>query len=48
VGRLGSVAVSPRHGPIGLALLRREAEPGATVRVGDGPETGEVVELPFA
>ena len=31
VGRVGSVAVSPRSGPIALALVRREAEPGATV-----------------
>ena len=48
VGRLGTVALSPSHGPIALALLRREAEPGATVAVGDsGAVTGEVVELPF-
>ncbi len=31
VGRIGTVAESPRLGPIALALLRREAEPGATV-----------------
>ena len=48
VGRLTSVAVSPVHGPIGLALLRRQAEPGATVAAGDGDVTAEVVELPFA
>jgi folate-binding protein YgfZ len=47
VGRLASVAVSPAHGPIALALLRREAEPGATVAVGDGGAPAEVVELPF-
>jgi folate-binding protein YgfZ len=48
VGRLGSVAVSPRHGPIALALVRREAQPGARLAVGDGEVTAEVVELPFA
>src|SRR5437764_14183623 len=31
VGRLTSVAVSPRFGDIGLALVRREAEPGAVL-----------------
>jgi folate-binding protein YgfZ len=45
-GRLGSTCVSPRLGPIALALVRREAEPGATVEVGG--VTAEVVELPFA
>ncbi len=34
VGRLGSVVVSPSHGPIALALVRREANPGDTVRRG--------------
>ena len=48
VGRLGSVVVSPRLGPIGLALVRREAEVGATIAVGDGGVTAQVVELPFA
>ena len=49
VGTVGSVSVSPRFGPIGLALVRREAPPGSTVVVGDsaGP-AAEVVELPFA
>jgi tRNA-modifying protein YgfZ len=46
VGRLGSVAKSPRFGPIALAVIRREAEPGSTVSVGDGAEA-QVVELPF-
>jgi len=45
VGRLGSVAVSPAHGPIGLALVRREVAPGAEVAVGEA--TATVVELPF-
>jgi folate-binding protein YgfZ len=46
VGRLGTVVVSPSHGPIALALVRREAAPGDVVAVGDGV-TGEVVALPF-
>jgi folate-binding protein YgfZ len=45
VGRVGSISVSPRLGPIALALIRREAEPGTTVDVG-GAEA-EVVALPF-
>jgi tRNA-modifying protein YgfZ len=47
VGRLTSVAVSPAHGPIGLALVRRQAEPGSTLAAGDGDVTATVVELPF-
>jgi folate-binding protein YgfZ len=47
VGALGSFAQSPRHGPIGLALLRREAAPGDVLSVGDGPQSATVVELPF-
>ena len=35
------------HGPIALALVRREAEPGDVVAVGDGDVQGEVVALPF-
>jgi folate-binding protein YgfZ len=46
VGRLGSVVESPSLGWIALAIVRREAEPGATVRAGDRAAT--VVELPFA
>jgi folate-binding protein YgfZ len=46
VGRVGSAAASPRFGPIALAILRREAEPGITVAVGDA--TAEVVALPFS
>ncbi len=49
VGHLGSVACSPRFGDIALALVRREAEPGASVRVGGGEGAeGRIVELPFA
>src|ERR687895_2694093 len=46
VGRISSVCVSPRFGPIALALVRREAAPGDTVRA--GAAEAEVVELPFA
>jgi len=47
VGTLGSAAVSPALGPVGLAILRREAEPGASVAVGEDGVTAEVVALPF-
>jgi folate-binding protein YgfZ len=47
VGKVGSAAVSPALGPVGLAILRREAEPGATVAVGEDGVTAEVVALPF-
>ena len=47
VGRLGSAAISPALGPVGLAILRREAEPGATVAVGEDGVTAEVTALPF-
>jgi len=47
VGRITSVAVSPTRGPIALALVRRQAEPGSTVAAGDGEVSAEVVELPF-
>ena len=45
VGQVGSTCVSPRLGPIALALVRREAAPGDAVTV-DGAD-GEVVDLPF-
>jgi tRNA-modifying protein YgfZ len=48
VGRLGSVVESPRHGPIALAIVRREAGPGDSLAVGDGDVQAEVVDLPFA
>ena len=47
VGLLGSAVLSPALGPVGLAILRREAAPGDRVIIGDG-EGAEVVELPFA
>jgi tRNA-modifying protein YgfZ len=45
VGAVGTSVLSPARGPIALAILRREAEPGAAVIVGE--TAGEVVELPF-
>jgi folate-binding protein YgfZ len=49
VGRLGSVVTSPRLGNIALAIVRREAQPGDVVAVGEsGAVSAEVVELPFA
>lgn len=47
VGTLGSTTVSPRFGPIALALVRREAEPGALLSVGGHGVSAEVTELPF-
>jgi folate-binding protein YgfZ len=47
VGVLTSVAESPRLGWIGLAIVRREAPPGASVEVGESGLRAEVVELPF-
>ena len=47
VGAVGSACVSPAHGPIALALIRREAGPGSVVEVGDARIPAEVVELPF-
>jgi folate-binding protein YgfZ len=46
LGRVGSAALSPALGPIALAIVRREAQPGTRVAVGDGV-TAEVVDLPF-
>jgi folate-binding protein YgfZ len=45
VGTVGSVVDSPVHGPIALALVRREAQPGSSLIA--GPARAEVVELPF-
>jgi folate-binding protein YgfZ len=47
VGVVGSVAASPVHGPIALALVRREASPGDELAVGDSGAIARVVELPF-
>jgi folate-binding protein YgfZ len=48
VGVVGSATVSPVHGPIALAVVRREASPGDTLDVGDAGATAELVELPFS
>jgi tRNA-modifying protein YgfZ len=47
VGTLGGSVVSPALGPIGLAIVRREAEPGTELAVGEDGVTAEVVALPF-
>jgi folate-binding protein YgfZ len=48
VGSVGSAVVSPRLGPLALALVRREAEPGSGVSVGEHGASAVVLELPFA
>lgn len=47
IGHLGSSVASPVHGPIGLALVRREAELGDTVAIDGGGASAVVSELPF-
>ncbi len=47
VGRVGGSAVSPVRGPVALAILRREAEPGAELAAGEDGVTARVVDLPF-
>lgn len=49
LGSVGTAVLSPATGSIGIAILRKEAEPGVTVEVGDAdsPSSAEVVELPF-
>jgi folate-binding protein YgfZ len=44
VGTIGTAVLSPASGPLALAILRREAEPGAEVIVGDGVPA-KVVEI---
>jgi folate-binding protein YgfZ len=46
-GRVTSVAVSPRFGPIALAFVRREVPVGATMKAGEAG-SADVIELPFA
>jgi glycine cleavage system aminomethyltransferase T len=48
-GTMKSSVVSPRLGPIGLAMLRREVETGAevTARWEGGEGAARVRELPF-
>jgi len=47
VGTVGSACVSAARGPIALAIVRREAEPGAELAVGEDGVTARVVDLPF-
>jgi tRNA-modifying protein YgfZ len=47
VGTIGTSCISPAHGAIALAIVRREATVGERLTVGGGPTTAEVVELPF-
>jgi folate-binding protein YgfZ len=47
VGRIGTAVLSPARGPIALAVIRREAEPGARVEVGEPGVAAEVVDVPF-
>jgi folate-binding protein YgfZ len=48
VGVVGSSAESPALGPVALAIVRREAEPGARVQVGSSSIEATVSELPFS
>ena len=48
VGRIGTAVVSPVHGPIALAILRREVGPGDRVKVGANGADAEVADLPFS
>jgi len=47
VGRVGSACLSPARGPIALAIVRREAEPGTELAVGEDGVTARVIDLPF-
>ena len=47
VGTIGTACLSPALGPIALAIVRREAQNGDRLAVGDGRATAEVAELPF-
>ena len=47
VGTVGTVCLSPAHGSIALAIVRREASDGDRLAVGDREVTAEVVALPF-
>ncbi len=46
MGTVGSSFLSPAHGPIALAIVRREADEGAELSL-EGGATAEVVALPF-
>jgi folate-binding protein YgfZ len=47
LGTIGTAVLSPSLGPVALAIVRREGEPGTTVEVGEG-NSAEIVELPLA
>ena len=47
VGRVGTFALSPDLGRIGLAVVRREASPGDRLDVAGRTASAEVIELPF-
>ena len=47
VGTVGTACLSPAFGQIALAIVRREAAPGAVLDVGEDGVSAEVVELPF-
>jgi folate-binding protein YgfZ len=47
VGEIGTACISPAHGPIALAVVRREAEPGDTVEVAQNGVTATLADLPF-
>ena len=50
VGDVRSTVISPRLGPIAMAMIRREVEPGSHVMIEtpDGVLRAEVLALPFA
>jgi folate-binding protein YgfZ len=47
VGRVGSTGNSPTHGPIALAIVRKEAVPGGELTVSGSSAHATVIELPF-
>ncbi|MGK2932379.1 MAG: CAF17-like 4Fe-4S cluster assembly/insertion protein YgfZ [Solirubrobacterales bacterium] len=49
LGSVGTAVLSPASGQIGMAILRKEAEPGTTVVVTSGANEveAEVIDLPF-
>jgi folate-binding protein YgfZ len=47
VGKVGTTCLSPAHGAIALAIVRREAADGDRLAAGEGGTTAEVVALPF-
>ena len=47
VGRVGTAVISPAHGPIALAIVRREAQAGARVEIGESAVPAEVIDPPF-